>query len=107
MSQKSPRRSKLEEGLSRDPGDVFLRYALAMECLKEGELNEGRGRLRALIVDHPDDQIAAYQQLGQSFLESGEEDEARAVLTEGINRAMARGDSHAAAEMRGLLDQLA
>jgi predicted Zn-dependent protease len=106
MSEKSPRRLKLEESLTADPEDTFLRYGLALQCLREGDVAEGRARLRALIADHPDDQVAAYQQLGQSYLEEGEADEAGTVLRAGIATARARGDWHAAAEMEGLLAQL-
>jgi predicted Zn-dependent protease len=106
MAEKSPRRLKLEQSLAEDPSDTFLRYGLALQCLREGDVAEGRSRLLALIADHPDDQVAAYQQLGQSYLEAGETHEAGAMLRAGIARAQTRGDWHAAAEMEGLLAQL-
>jgi predicted Zn-dependent protease len=105
MAEKSPRRLKLEQSLAEEPGDTFLRYGLALQCLREGDMAEGRSRLQALIADHPDDQIAAYQQLGQSYLEAGATEEARAVLRTGIAKARLRGDAHAVAEMEGLLTQ--
>jgi predicted Zn-dependent protease len=106
MAEKSPRRLKLEQSLADDPGDTFLRYGLALQCLREGDVAEGRSRLLALIADHPDDQVAAHQQLGQSYLEAGETREAEAMLRAGIAKAQTRGDWHAAAEMEGLLAQL-
>src|SRR5215210_741255 len=105
MAEKSPRRLKLEASLAEDPADTFLRYGLALQCLREGDMAEGRQRLLALIADHPDDQVAAYQQLGQSYAESGEAGRAVEVLREGIAKANARGDWHAAGEMEGLLAQ--
>ncbi len=96
----------MEASLAEDPGDTFLRYGLALQCLREGDTDEGRTGLIALISDHPNDQVAAYQQLGQSYLEGGELDLARSTLTTGIVKASARGDGHAAAEMDGLLQQL-
>jgi predicted Zn-dependent protease len=106
MAEKSARRLKLEQSLAEDSGDTFLRYGLALQCLREGDIAEGQGRLLALIADHPDDQIAAYQQLGQSYLEAGQTHEAGAMLRAGITKAQVRGDWHAAAEMEGLLAQL-
>ena len=106
MPEKSPRRRMLEESLAGDPGDTFLRYGLAVQCLRDGDVDEGRERLRSLIADHPDDQVAAFQQLGQSYLESGESGPAAETLRAGIAKARARGDSHAAAEMEGLLSTL-
>jgi predicted Zn-dependent protease len=103
MAEKSPRRLMLEQSMAEDPGDTFLRYGLALQCLREGDVAEGRRLLQALIADHPDDQIAAYQQLGQSYLEAGETAEAASVLRTGIAKARLRGDGHAAGEMEGLL----
>jgi thioredoxin-like negative regulator of GroEL len=105
MSRKSPRRVQLEASLAADPRDTFLRYGLALQCLREGDVAEGRERLASLIADHPGE-VAAYQQLGQSYAETGEVEPARRILTLGIAAAEAANDQHAAAEMSGLLDQL-
>ena len=106
MADKSARRLKLEQSLAEDPGDSFLRYGLALQCLHEGDVREGRERLLSLVADHPDDQVAAHQQLGQSYAETDEPDQARRWFAEGISKARARGDAHAAAEMEGFLAQL-
>jgi thioredoxin-like negative regulator of GroEL len=106
MAEKSPRRVMLENSLAEDPADAFLRYGLAVQCLREGDVAEGRERLVALIADHPNDTVAAHQQLGQSYLEAEEFPEARAILETGIALARKRGDWHAASEMEGLLGQL-
>src|SRR5947209_16879894 len=87
MAEKSRRRVMLEQSLAEDPADTFLRYGLAVQCLREGDVEEGRERLRALIVDHPADQVAAYQQLGQSYMESGEAGSAAEMFRAGIDRA--------------------
>jgi predicted Zn-dependent protease len=96
----------LEQSLAEDPADPFLRYGLAMQCLNEGDVEEGRARLRALIADRPDDQVAAYQQLGQSHAEAGETELAKAALLQGIEKARAAGDWHAAAEMEQAIAML-
>lgn len=105
MAEKSPKRLRLEASLAEDPADAFLRYGLAVQCLRDGDLEEGRERLLALIVDHPDDSVAAHQQLGQSYLDEGEFEQARATFEKGIALARKRGDWHAASEMEGFLDQ--
>jgi len=106
MVEKSRRRVMLEQSLAEDPTDPFLRYGVAVQCLREGDLEEGRQRLIALIDDHPDDQVAAYQQLGQSYAETRETEEAVAALRAGITKAQAKGDWHAAAEMEQVLASL-
>jgi thioredoxin-like negative regulator of GroEL len=105
MAEKSPRRLMLETSLADDPADAFLRYGLAVQCLREGDIEEGRAGLIRLIADLPADTVAAHQQLGQSYLEAGELVEARAILEQGITLANKRGDWHAEGEMQGLLDQ--
>ena len=42
MTGKSARRQMLEQSLAEDPTDTFLRYGLAVQCLREGDLDEGR-----------------------------------------------------------------
>ncbi len=105
MAEKSAKRLRIEASLAEDPGDTFLRYGLAMLCLSEGDTDEGRTRLKALIVDVPDE-VPAYQQLGQSFMTSGDDDEAKSWFQQGIARAKAKGDWHAAGEMEGFLSQI-
>jgi predicted Zn-dependent protease len=106
MAEKSRRRLMLEQSLADDPTDSFLRYGLAIQCLREGDIEDGRERLLALIGDHPDDQVAAYQQLAQSYTDSGEAPAAAAMLRLGITKAKAAGDWHAAAEMQQMLDSI-
>jgi len=106
MAEKSRRRVMLEQSLAEDPNDSFLRYGVAVQCLRDGDVEEGRERLVALIDDHPDDQVAAHQQLGQSYAESGETEAAAAVLRAGVAKAQAKGDWHAAAEMEQMLASL-
>ena len=106
MAEKTRRRLMLEQSLADDPADSFLRYGLAIQCLREGDVAEGRERLLALIADHPEDQVAAYQQLAQSYADSHEKAAAAAMLRTGITKAKAAGDWHAAAEMQQMLDSL-
>lgn len=106
MGEKTRRRLMLEERLAEDPGDSFLRYGLAVQCLREGAVDEGRARLLALVEDRAREQVAAYQQLGQSYLDSGETEVAAKVLRAGIERARQTADDHAVAEMQLLLNSL-
>jgi predicted Zn-dependent protease len=96
----------LEQSLAEDPTDTFLRYGVAVQCLRDGDIEEGRRRLEALIEDCPDDQVAVYQQLGQSYAQTGENAAAAAALRAGVIKAKAKGDWHAAAEMEQLLASL-
>jgi hypothetical protein len=59
-----------------------------------------------LIGDEPEKQVAAYQQLGQSYADSGETEAARVTWRTGIAKARASGDWHAAGEMEQALAML-
>ncbi len=106
MAEKSPKRLMLEESLAEDPNDPFLRYGLALQCLRDGDVEDGRQRLRSLIADDPDGQVAAYQQLGQSYAETGELQAALTILQAGVAKARSAGNSHAAEEMEQLISSL-
>ena len=60
----------------------------------------------ALIADHPDDQVAAYQQLGQSYAETGETAGRGGHAASGHHEGAGQGDWHAAAEMEQVLASL-
>lgn len=96
------RRDKLNAMLQRTPDDTFLIYGLALEHLKDGEVDEGIRRLSGLVERDPN-YHAAYFQLGQACLQIGETEQARDWLEQGVIIARKMGNDHAAAEMEGLL----
>ena len=99
------RRQQLEQMLADSPDDTFLQYGLAMEHVQEGDVAEGKRRLREVIGNDADYQ-AAYFQLGQLLADEDATAEARKVLAEGIAAAKRVGATHAAEEMAGFLETL-
>ena len=96
------RRERAEQMLVESPHDTFLRYLLAMEWSKEGELEKSLELFRGLMADQPP-YIPAFLMAAQRLQAAGRIDEARTVLREGIERAREAGDAHAAAEMGDLI----
>jgi tetratricopeptide (TPR) repeat protein len=99
------RREKIEAMLTDDPGDVFLRYSLAMELDKEGEHEASLAKFAELTRDDPP-YVPAFFMAGQQLARLGRLDEARTILREGIAAARAQGDTHAASEMTEFLMSL-
>ncbi|HEY3966476.1 MAG TPA: tetratricopeptide repeat protein [Planctomycetaceae bacterium] len=99
------RREKLETMLAGSPDDPFLRYALALALASEGDAPGAIVRLEEMLQTSPD-YVPAYFQLAQLQAGLGRNDEAKPVLTRGIEMARRAGDSHAEGEMRGFLEQL-
>jgi thioredoxin-like negative regulator of GroEL len=99
------RRESIEAMLAEDPGDTFLRYALAMELEKERNHEASLAQLRGLMADKPP-YVPAYFRAGQQLASLGRVNEARTALRDGIEQARSQGDAHAAGEMSEFLSSL-
>ena len=99
------RREKIEAMLADEPGDVFLRYSLAMELDKEGEHDRSLQLLNELAAGDPP-YVPAFFMAGQQLTRLDRVEEAREVLTRGVMAARAAGDAHAAGEMQEFLHTL-
>lgn len=92
------RREKIEAMLTEEPGDVFLRYSLAMELDKEGAHDASLAKFAELTCDEPP-YVPAYFMAAQQLARLGRVDDARSLLEQGIPAALQQGDAHAAGEM--------
>jgi len=101
----STRRQKIEAMLEEDPTDVFLRYGLALELIREGASDSGLALLSALAKESPP-YVPAFFMAAQHLAERDRVAEARAYLRTGIEQARAQNDTHAAAEMSEFLASL-
>ena len=99
------RREKIEAMLVESPGDVFLRYSLALELQKEGRFAESAAGLLELAQESPP-YVPAYFMVGKLFASQGEIERARGALRDGIEAARSQGNSHAAGEMAEFLASL-
>jgi len=99
------RREKIEALLRDDPGDVFLRYSLALEMEAAGEWEPCLEILEDLARGAPP-YVPALQMAGQFLAARGRAEEARRALREGIDAAREQGNTHAAGEMSELLMSL-
>jgi len=99
------RREKIEALLRDDPGDVFLRYSLALELEQAGDWEAALEMLETLGREQPP-YVPALQMAGQFLAARGRVEESRRALREGIEAARAQGNQHAAGEMAELLMSL-
>lgn len=91
--------------LESEPEDVFLRYALAMEMEKAGEIQPALDLHSQLTKERPP-HIASFFRSAQILAQQQQVESARTFLREGIEQARNAGDFHAAAEMSEMLSQL-
>jgi hypothetical protein len=73
------RREKLEALLADDPGDVFLRYGLALELDKEGDHEASLDRLRELQLNDPP-YVPAFFMAAQQLIRLARIEQARSAL---------------------------
>ncbi len=99
------RLNQIQQMLADEPADPFLHYALGMEHVKLGDTEAALTQFAAMNAEFPN-HVAAWHQRGRLLAERGDEALATEVLQQGIAVAHRTGDSHAAGEMQGLLDQL-
>jgi Tfp pilus assembly protein PilF len=102
---KKSRREMLEEFVAKKPDDAFSRYGLAMECMNSGDAAAADEHFRTLI-DRNADYVPAYLMYAQMLSRESRNDEARQVLSTGIDAATRKGDGHARSEMETLLAEI-
>ena len=105
VEQNRTRRQKLEEFLTKNPNDAFSRYGIALECVKEGDSAAAEAHFRTLIETNPD-YVPGYQMYAQTLVQNERREDAKAILTQGIQTAIRQGNQHARSEMEALLSDL-
>lgn len=88
--------------LAQNPENTFVRYGLAMELVKAGELDRAVGEFEALLACDPG-YSAAYFHGGQTLEKLGRRDQARDFYRRGL---AASRDAHARSELQAALDIL-
>jgi predicted Zn-dependent protease len=101
MTAKS-RKQQIEEMLTEDPNDTFLRYGLAMEYVSAKDDEAAVRAFHDLLAIDPA-HVAGYMQAGQALVRLGRDAEARDILMKGSQAALQQGNQHAYEEMQGFL----
>ncbi len=105
MSEAEPTRHELLEELVRQqPGDTFARYGLAMELAKTDPA-AAWNQFSYLLEHHPE-YAATYYHAGAFLTKHGRGEEARSVLTKGIEVTARQGNKHAHGELQAALQDL-
>jgi len=100
-----PKREQLEQMLQSDPDDLFIKYALGIACLTEGDVEAGLQTLEE-VIQQDADYVPAYFQAGQALAGKGDVSAAQEMLRTGIVVAQRTGEKHAAMEMTEFLNSI-
>ena len=101
----SERMKSLQAMLQKEPDDLFLLYAIAMEHKKAGDFADALRYLDQVVAK---DALycVAYQQAAQVHEMAGDVEAAKRSYRDGIAAALRKGDLHAKEEMEGALAML-
>lgn len=95
----------LEAMLAKGTDNALLRFGLANEYLKLGQIEQAIGHLRKALVHDPK-YSAAWKRLGKALADSGRVNEAITTYENGIKAAEQKGDIQTAKEMQVFLARL-
>lgn len=101
----SERLEQLRAMLADEPGDKFLRYAIALELKRAGDTAQAIADLEALLQDDPK-HIPSYYQLAVLHAEMSRLEEAREACKAGSLQCLVTGDTKARQELLALLSNL-
>ncbi|NBO50763.1 MAG: tetratricopeptide repeat protein [Chitinophagia bacterium] len=90
---------QIRQFLQESPNDSFLRYALAQELQKQGDLNAAREAYLWLTENQPS-YVATYYHLGKLLITQGEKEAALAWFNLGIEHAKAAKELHSLSELQ-------
>ncbi|TXI76720.1 MAG: tetratricopeptide repeat protein [Flavobacteriales bacterium] len=99
------RLQQLRTMLAEEPNDLFLRYAIALELKRAGEMEQAIAALED-ILKHSPEHIASYYQLALMLGEIGRAQDAISVCEAGSLQCLIAGDRKARAELLELKDAL-
>ena len=99
------RLKSLLELYDKDPNDSFISYGIALEYISREDYQKAEKYLSSLLKSDPD-YVPAYMQLAQIKEKLSCFDEAAVLYKKGIKAARDQGETHAANEMEGFLNEL-
>jgi Tfp pilus assembly protein PilF len=96
---------KILEYLQKNPGDNFLRHALALEYIKKGEDEKARILFEDLLRENPG-YVGSYYHLAKLLERNGDIAGAVSWYEKGMLAAKNAQDSHAYGELQGAYEDL-
>jgi tetratricopeptide (TPR) repeat protein len=91
--------------LAEEPGDLFLRYAIALELKRAGNMEQAITDLETILNEDPK-HIASYYQLALLQADLGHTPDAIATCEAGSMQCLVTGDRKARAELQELMNTL-
>lgn len=100
--EKLPRKEMILNMLSKEPDDVFLNYALAMEDIAIGDFKSAEAQLRKTLHINPE-YLPCFYQLGQLNEKLENTESALSFYRQGLELAKKQGNTKAMGELNEAL----
>ena len=97
--------TKLNEFLTANPGDSFVKHALALEFIKLGDDVRARSLFEEILSLEPG-YIGSYYHLAKLLERNSKTDDAIKVYEKGMEEAKRAGDNHAYSELKAAHEEL-
>jgi tetratricopeptide (TPR) repeat protein len=99
------RLEKLLEFIKNEPGDPFLKYALATEYLRLNQTDKALAYYEDLAQNNPN-YVGTYYHLGKLYQALGKRDDAIKTYETGIKVSREQKDNHALSELQSVYNEL-
>lgn len=96
--ERLPRKELIFDMLEKEPNDVFLNYALAMEHLSTGDFADAEAQLRKVLTINAS-YLPCYYQLGQVNEKLNHSDIALTYYKQGVELAKSQNNKKALGEL--------
>ncbi|MBC7905015.1 MAG: hypothetical protein H7Y27_16425 [Gemmatimonadaceae bacterium] len=97
--------ARIKEMMVAQPGDSFLKHALALEYVKMGEDAAAKMLFKSVLENEPS-YLGSYYQLGKLLERQNLEAEAVETYRKGMTIAASQGDQKTHAELRSALEEI-
>lgn len=102
---KMNRKDQLLIWLEEKPEDAFLRFALALEWITEGN-DENAEAIFAKLIEDESNYVATYYHYGALIERKGDEDGASKIYEKGMEICKQLKETHAFNELRSVWEEL-
>lgn len=96
---------RLKEFLATSPNDCFVKHALALEYVKQGEELVAKNLFEEVLA-FDENYTGSYYHLAKLLERLNQTDAAIAVYEKGLEITKARGEQHAYSELRSAYEEL-
>ena len=96
---------RIQQMLQASPKDNFLRHALALELIKQGNDEEAKQLFVNILSDSPE-YVGSYYHLAKLFERNGQTEVAIEWYEKGMKAAKAAADNHAYTELQSAYEEL-